>query len=69
MCGWNTKPSFFIGLHLDGEASPSVLAKTGKLCFMRKPDCEPSRLHFAAGMEQLHVSTVKETDGERRVDR
>lgn len=68
MCSWNRKPSFFIGLHLDREASPSVLAKTGNLCFMQKPDCEPSRLHFAAGMEQLHMSTAEEADGERRVD-
>lgn len=67
MCSWKTKPSFFIGLHLDKEASPSVLAKGGKLCCMQKP--EPSRLHFAAGMEQLHMSTAEEADGERRVDR
>jgi len=37
--------------------------------FMQKPDCKPSRLHLAAGMEQLHMTTAKEADGKRRVDR
>lgn len=62
-------PTSLLGLHLDKEASPSVLANTGKLCSMEKPDCQPSRLHFAAGMEQLRMSAAEETDGERRVDR
>lgn len=69
MCSCKGKPSFFIGLHLNREASSSVLAKRGKLRFMWKPDWEPSRLHLAAGMEPLHMSTAEETDGERGADR